>query len=210
MVMWNIWICFRGSVICLCSLWHPWKKCTMGSMTHPASAGKECKTSSRQWKSMSHTGRRSFREECDRHLKKYIPMFGYCIFSLPAFVVSCIPLDEEFIFYMKHTLAHYQPILSHKNLFLAVSAVSVVNAARPRSTWTSGRSAVTDICPEPIIATLLGLNTAWCSDLLQTLDTALALPQSCNITYHKKHGTGLSLSRQRISKSSWPLNLSQG
>ena len=42
----------------------------MGFMTHPASAGKESKTAFRQWKSMSHTERRSFREERERHGKK--------------------------------------------------------------------------------------------------------------------------------------------
>lgn len=42
----------------------------MGFMTHPASAGKESKTAFRQWKSMTHTERRSFREERERHGKK--------------------------------------------------------------------------------------------------------------------------------------------
>lgn len=95
----------EGPVICLCALWHPWKRCTMGFMTHPASPGKDCKTALRQWKSVCHTERRSFGEEREWHGKKDQDrqdakhtactkskdskicilckvLFGYCIFNL--------------------------------------------------------------------------------------------------------------------------------
>lgn len=41
----------------------------MGFMKHPASVGKENKTVFRLWKSMSHTEKRFFGEECERHGK---------------------------------------------------------------------------------------------------------------------------------------------
>ena len=62
-------ICFRMLVFCFCHLRHLWKICTTGLMTHPASVGKESKMAFRQWKSMSHTARRSFGEERERHGK---------------------------------------------------------------------------------------------------------------------------------------------
>lgn len=56
--------------MCLCTLWYPWKRCTVGFMTHPASAGKESETALRQWESVSYTERRSFREERERRGEK--------------------------------------------------------------------------------------------------------------------------------------------